>query len=43
MNTMAVVEKGARKLMDTEAEDLHGWVCGKLRKALLPKDNLTKE
>ena len=26
-----------------EAEDLHGWVCGILRRAKLPQDNLTKE
>ena len=43
VDTMAAVEEGARKLMDTVAEDLRGWVCRVLRWAKLPKDNLNKE
>ena len=37
------MEEGARKLMDTDAEDLHGWVCGTLRQVKLPNNNFTKE
>ena len=43
VDTMAAVEEGARKLTDSDAEDLRGRVCGILRRAKLPKDNLTKE
>ena len=37
------IELGARKLGSDEAEELRGRVCGILRKAELPKDNLTRE
>ena len=38
-----MVEEGARKLKGMEAEDPCGQVCGILRHAKLPQDNLTKE
>ena len=37
VDTMAAVEEGARKLKDTEAEDLHGRVCGILRWQSYPR------
>ena len=37
------IELEARKLGSDEAEELRGRVCGILRKAELPKDNLTRE
>ena len=37
------MEEGARKLKGVEAEDLRRRVCGILRRAKLPQDNLTKE
>ena len=43
VDTMAVVEEGARKLTDMDADDLCGQVCRILRQAKFPKDNLTKE
>ena len=43
VDTIAAVEAGAKQLKEEDAEDLHGWVCGILRYAKLPKDNLTKE
>ena len=41
MNTVAVVEEGARQLADKDVEDLWGRVCGILRRVKLSKDNLT--
>ena len=41
VDTVAVVEEEARQLADEDAEDFWGWVCGILRRAKLPKDNLT--
>ena len=43
VDTIAAVEEGARQLNDEDAEDLRGCVCGILRHAKPPKDNLTKE
>ena len=37
------MEEGARQLGEEDAEDLRGRVCGILRHAKPPKDNLTKE
>ena len=37
------MEEGARQLRDKDTEDLRGRVCGILRRARLPKDNLTRE
>ena len=42
VGTIAAVEEGARQLGE-DAEDLRGRVCGILRHAKPPKDNLTKE
>ena len=42
IDVVAAVEEGARKLKGVEAEDLRGRVCGILRRAKLPQDNLTK-
>ena len=41
IDTMAGVEIGARKLRMDEASELRGKVCGVLRKAKVPKDNLS--
>ena len=43
IDVVAAVEEGARKVKGMEAEDLRGRVCGILRRAKLPQDNLTKE
>ena len=43
MDTVAAVEEGARQLADEDAEDLRGRVCGILRRAKPPKDNLTSK
>ena len=43
VDTIAAVEEGARQLSEEDAEDLRGRVCGILRHAKPPKDNLTKE
>ena len=43
VDTIAAVEEGARQLSEEDAEDLQGRVCGILRHAKPPKDNLTKE
>ena len=43
MFPLGTVEEGARKLKGVEAEDLRRRVCGILRRAKLPQDNLTKE
>jgi len=43
VDTLAAVEEGARQLSKEDAEDLRGRVCGILRHAKPPKDNLTKE
>ena len=43
VDTIAAVEAGARQLKVEDAEDLRGRVCGILRRAKSPKDNLTKE
>ena len=40
---MAAVEGGARRLKEEEANDLRGRVCGLIRRAKLPKDNLSKD
>ena len=42
VDTVAAVEEGARKLRQEDADDLRGRVCGILRRAKLPKDNLTR-
>ena len=42
-DTMAAVESGARKLTPEDADDLRGRVCGILRRAKVPRSNLTKE
>ena len=42
-DTMATVESGARKLTPEDAHDLRGRVCGILRRAKVPRSNLTKE
>ena len=43
VDTIAAVEEGARQLNEEDAEDLWGRVCGILRRAKPPKDNLSKE
>ena len=43
VDTIAAVEEKARQLSEEDAEDLRGRVCGILRHAKPPKDNLTKE
>ena len=43
VDTIAAVEEGARQLNEEDAEDLRGRVCGILRRAKPPKDNLSKE
>ena len=43
IDTIAAVEAGARQLKEEDTEDLRGRVCGILRRAKPPKDNLTKE
>ena len=43
IDTIAAVEAGARQLKEEDTEDLRGRVCGILRHAKPPKDNLTKE
>ena len=43
VSSIAAVEEGARQLSEEDAEDLRGRVCGILRHAKPPKDNLTKE
>ena len=40
---MAAVESGARKLTPEDADDLRGRVRGILRRAKVPRSNLTKE
>ena len=40
---VAAVEECARKLKTEEANDLRGRMCGVLRNAKQPKDNITKE
>ena len=42
-DTMAAVESGARKLTPEDDDDLRGCVCGILRRAKVPRSNLTKE
>ena len=42
-DTMATVDSGARKLTPEDADDLRGRVCGILRRAKVPRSNLTKE
>ena len=42
VDTIAAVEAGARQLKEGDAEDLCGRVCGLLRHAKPPKDNLMK-
>ena len=37
------MEEGVRQLNEEDAEDLQGRVCGILRHAKPPKNNLTKE
>ena len=39
----AVVEEGSHQLKDEEAADVRGRVCGVLRRAQPPKDNLARE
>ena len=43
VNIIAAVEEGARQWNKEDAEDLRGWVCGILRRAKSPKDNLSQE
>ena len=43
VDMIAAVEEGARQLNEEDAEDLRGRVCGILRRAKPPKDNLSKE
>ena len=43
VDTIAAVEAGARQLKEEDTEDLRARVCGILRRAKPPKDNLTKE
>ena len=43
MDTIAAVEEGARQLNEEDVGDLQGRVCGILRLAKPPKDNLSKE
>ncbi len=42
-DTIASVEEAARQLPKDDADDLRGRVCGILRSARLPKDNMKKE
>ena len=42
-DTVVTVESGARKLTPEDAVDLRGRVCGILRRAKVPRSNLTKE
>ena len=42
LDTIAAVEEGARKLRVEEANDLRGRVCGILRSAKKPSDNVSK-
>ena len=42
-DTMAAVESGARRLSPEDADDLRGRVCGILRRAKVPRSNLTRE
>ena len=39
----AGLEEGARQLGSDEASDLRGRLCGILRRAKLPRDNLSRE
>ena len=41
IDTVSAVEEGARGLAEVDANDLRGRVCGVLRKARLPRHNLT--
>ena len=43
VDMIAVVEEGSRQLKDEEAADLRGHVCGALRRAQPPKDNLIRK
>ena len=43
VDMIAAVEDGSRQLKDEEAADLRRCVCGILRRAQPPKDNLTTE
>ena len=43
VDTTAAVEEAARELKVEEADDLQGRVCGILRCAKLPADNMTRE
>lgn len=43
MDTIAAVEKVARKLPPLDASDLRGRICGFLTHAKLPRSNLTKD
>ena len=43
VDTITAVEEGAQQLKEEDAEDLWRRVCGILRHAKPPKDNLTKE
>ena len=40
---VAALEEGANKLRGEDANDLRGRLCGILRRAKLPRDNLTKD
>ena len=42
-DTIASVEKAARRLPKDDADDLRGHVCGILRSAWLPKDNMKED
>ena len=42
-DTMAAVESGVRRLSPEDADDLRGRVCGILRRAKVPRSNLTRE
>ena len=42
-DTMAAVESGVRRLSLEDADDLRGRVCGILRRAKVPRNNLTRE
>ena len=42
VDTITAVEAGARQLQEEDAEDLRGHVCGILRHAKPPKDDMTK-
>ena len=43
MDTVAAVEQCARRMNEIDANDLHGRVCGVLRRAKLPRNNLTMD